>query len=870
MGWLKKLREGGRPHRYSFLISLFVTLLGLGLYIHTYLAEAHTPLARLVNSIEVKTYDTRFQVRGRAYPSPEIIVVAIDQKTLDDLGAWPFSRMHYVDMLNHLVADRAKVIGFDIAFPKPDEKSGLELVRQMRREYLRRTPPGQRDPAYLAKLDAMERRADTDAQFAAALRRAGTVVLGQYFFFNPEEVKHADPETLQAYEDLLAFGAYPQVRPLPKEDGTLPPPLAEIYTGLEGYMPQPNLLEFAEAANYTFGYFDFVPEADSIYRRTNLVIKHNQDFYPSLDIQVLRLFLGVPDQQFGLFYNEAGVEYVQLGELQVPTDPAGRMLINYQGPAETYPHQSFSDVARGNFPPGTFTGKMVLVGATAKAIYDVRPVPLQEAGFPGVEIHANVLDTMLTQRFIRRGLREELFDLGFILLFGLAMGWVLARVPPSWTTPLTVAVLAVCLVVTYCVFVQYHVWWNIVVPGTVLVTNFATVGAFRLLVEEREKRKMRAAFQQYVSPRLIRELMKDPERLKLGGEERELTIMFTDIRGFTALSETLTPLELTHFLNAYTDQMTDIIFRHWGTLDKFEGDAIMTFWGAPYEQDDHMLRACAAALDMIRRVDELRPQWRAEGKPDINIGLGMNTGRVVVGNMGSQKRFNYTVLGDPVNLASRLEGVNKTYATRIIVSEFTHKQVSDALGILERRISREFGVRLEELHQANRSRAARRARQLALYLCYTRKLATPQELAQRYGTDGESELTQALARVEQWEARDKKIRGFIGNVRRCFFPYIFRQLDWIRVKGKREPVAIYELLGFGDEDNQYAELLTLFGQGLQAYRQQQWTSALECFETVLEKYPQDGPARLFVERCRQYQATPPEPGWDGVYVMKTK
>ena len=884
MDWLRKLRDEWRAHQWSFLISLAVTVLGLALFTHTYLAEAaQTWLALLTRSIELKTYDTRFRIRGQADPSDQIVIVAIDEKTLDDLGSWPFSRLHYTRMLENLRDDGAAAIGFDITFPKPDEKSGLQAIRRARQLYLEGTPAEARAPDYLAQLAELERQADTDAQFAAALFKTPNVVLGQFFFMNPSKVEHVDPETQQTYEDLLVFGAYPQVRRL-KSDRPVPP-LPEIFeinfdatnTGLEAYLPQPNLLEFADAVNYNFGYFNLQPDADAIARRTNLVMKYGQDFYPSLDVQVLRYYLGVSDQEFGLFYSETGVRYVQFGDLKVRTDPAGRLLINFQGLAETYPHVSLSDVAAGNFTPGTFTGKMVLVGPTATGIGDMHPVPLQSAGFPGVEIHANVLDTMLTQRFIHRGLREEMIDLALILLFGLGVGFFLARVPPSWTTPLTVAVLAVFVVIAYVVFAKFQVWLNVVVPGSVLMANFGAVTAYRVFVEDRAKRKTRAAFAQYVPPALIREMMKDPGRLKLGGEERELTIMFSDIRGFTALSERLTPLELTSFLNSYTDEMTDIIFKHWGTLDKFEGDAIMAFWGAPYEQEDHSLRACAGALDMGKRVDELRQQWRAEGKPDINVGLGLNSGRVVVGNMGSRKRFNYTVLGDPVNLASRLEGVNKEYATRIIISEFTHRQASDALGSLVKRVSRQFGVSPEELAVRDGSSQARRARQLALYVGATKHLAAPKVLAQRFGDapeQPEETVRRAIAQVEKWEARDKKIARFLTECRRSFYTFVFRQLDWIRVKGKKEPVAIHELLDYAGQDGSaqrdWADLLTLFESGLQAYRAQKWDFATEIFEALLERYPDDKPSQVFLARCREFSQQPPPPSWDGVYVMKTK
>lgn len=869
MGWLRKLRDDLRAHKYSFLISLSVTLAGAGAYTAAYLGEYRWAPLRFIRNVELKSYDARFQIRGVAKPSPAIVIVAIDQKTLDDLGAYPFSRTHYVRMLDHVVADGAKVVGFDIAFPKPDEKSGLRLVRQAREEYLARVPPSRRDADFLARLDVMERQADTDRQFADGIARAGTVILGQFFFFDPSEVTHLDEKERQAYEDILVYGAYTAVRPLKKDERPVPP-LTQIYVGETAWLPQPNLLPFAEAVNYNFGYFNFFPDPDGLFRQANLVIRYKDDFYPSLDVQVLRRYLDLPDDQFGLFYNVAGVEYVQFGKLRMPTDSQGRMLINYQGAEGTYPHISFSDVAAGKFPAGIFTGKMVLVGPTATGIGDDRPVPLQEAGFPGVEIHANVLDTMLTQRYIRRATREEMIDLAFILFFGMGVGFVLARVRPSGTTPVTVGVLAVFLVVTYFALARFHVWLNMVMPGAVLVTNFLGVTAYRVLLEEREKRKTRAAFAQYVPPALIKEMLKDPGRLKLGGEERELSIMFSDIRGFTSLSEKLTALELTSFLNAYTDEMTDIIFRHWGTLDKFEGDAIMAFWGAPYEQDDHARRACAAALDMGRRVDELRAQWRAEGKPDINIGIGINSGRVVVGNMGSRKRFNYTVLGDPVNLASRLEGVNKEYATRIIVSETTCRAASDALGLLRRRVSTFFRVTPDSLASVNGSEPARRARRVAMYLSQKLSLGPPGYIAREFGEQEEEAVLRAVEQVERELARDKKLNRFLEEFRRSFSLFVFRQLDWIRVKGKQEPIAIHQLLDFHTDGNPWGELLDLFQGGLNAYRARQWDFAIELFQLAVDKYPDDAPSKLFLKRCQQFAQEAPDPTWDGVFVMKTK
>jgi adenylate cyclase len=879
VGWLEKARAAGRAHKYSFLISVLVTALGLGLYIHSYVAESQSPLALFVRSIEAKTYDMRFRVRGRTDPAPEIVIVAIDQATLERLGSWPFPRIHYARMLDRLTADGAAVVGFDINFPRPDTKSGLQAVQQARQAYLEATPSARQDTAYMAELDRMEQLADADAQLAQAIRQAGNVVLGYFFFPSREEVRFVDQKAQEEADGLLSFSSY-STRGVTDAEGNPPPPLAETFRGEEGFLAETNLPRFIDAADFTVGFFNFVADADSVFRRSPLTFAYKgawQDdaggqlnFYSSLDVQILRRYWNVPEHEAMLLYNKAGVEAVQLGERRIPTDPEGRMPVHYQGGPFTYPHYSLADVVEGDFAPGTFRDKIVLLGPTALAVGDFGPTPFAESNHSGVEIHANVLDTILNQRFIHHGDREKLIDLSLILIFGLVVGVVLVTVRPAWTAPVALTLLVIFAGVTYWALTGFQVWLNLVLPGSVLAVNFGGVAAFRVLFEEREKRKVRSAFQQYIPPGVISQLMKNPEQLKLGGEERELTVMFSDIRGFTALSERLSPLELTSFLNSYTDEMTDIIFSHWGTLDKFEGDAIMCFWGAPYDQDDHMVRACNAALEMGRRIDELREQWRAEGRPDINIGLGMNTGRVVVGNMGSRKRFNYTVLGDPVNLASRLEGVNKTYATRIIASQFTYEQARDALGILDRRLSRTFGVPLEALSAGNGSPQAERARHVALYLGHELQLAPAATLAERYGSDGPAESEKATAEVERWIERDKKVRRFVQEARRSLRSFCFRPLDWIRVKGKQKPVGIYELLSHAGSENTYAELAAMFEAGLEAYRGQQWEAAREIFESILKKHPDDGPARLFAERCRVFQADPPPPEWDGVFVMKTK
>jgi adenylate cyclase len=279
-------------------------------------------------------------------------------------------------------------------------------------------------------------------------------------------------------------------------------------------------------------------------------------------------------------------------------------------------------------------------------------------------------------------------------------------------------------------------------------------------------------------PALISQMLNSPEGLRLGGEEKELTALFADIRGFTTLSENLTPAQLVELLNEYLTEMTEVIFKNWGTLDKYIGDAIMAFWGAPYPQTDHAFRACRTGLDMLSALQRLQAGWQLRGVPRIDVGVGINSGPMLVGNMGSKGRKNYTIMGDSVNLASRLEGINRQFGTHIVISEDTFQQVKDQV--------------------------------------------------------------------------------------------VARELDLIQVKGKTQPVKVYELLALAADAHLHNDLVTRFEKGLAAYRSGEWLPAIEIFQELLVDYPQDGPGQVFIERCLNLLARPPEGPWDGVFVMKTK
>ena len=398
-----------------------------------------------------------------------------------------------------------------------------------------------------------------------------------------------------------------------------------------------------------------------------------------------------------------------------------------------------------------------------------------------MEIHANAIDNILNDRFIKRNARSALIDALLIFTFGIPVGIWMALVQPRWMW-FGAGLLIPLVAVDYGAFL--HGWWlNFTVPAMTLTGNVLLVSLYRALVEEKEKRKVRTAFGQYLSPEVIRRLLVNPRLVE--PKKTAITVMFSDIRGFTTISEKLDAQELALFLNQYLSDMTRIVFNHHGTLDKYIGDAVMAFWGAPFEEAGHAARACNTALEMMKRVRELQKQWEAQGKPSLEIGIGLNTGVASVGNMGSSLRYGYTALGDAVNLSSRLEGLNKDYGTHIIANETTYHSAKD---------------------------------------------------------DG----------------------------------FIFRELDLMRVKGKLQPVTIYQLLGrqtdFANDGTAESVRLQveMFAHARELYRQRRWEGAQNAFQEFLDMWPNDGPSLVYLERCKEYLVTEPPADWDGVFVMTHK
>ena len=648
-------------------------VLALTLYVFAWLVPRSEPVFQFIKDVEARTLDMRFRARGPRQPDPRIVIVAIDQKSQDILGHWPFPRSVFADALDYLGESKARVVALDINFPEPDQNSALDALRQIRQSYLDIYGP-RGDHKFIAELNRIEAGADNDEKLAAAIARFGNAILGYFFLFDAREALSQNKQTTSEFLNYLSFQSYPQV---------IPPKQGARFDGLEPPGISPNLPRFAHNAR-NFGFFNVMPDSDGTVRSEPVVIRFNGAYYPSLDIAAVLAWTNEPLDKVAVVFNTSGLARIDLGSVKVPTDPWGMVRINFHGPSGTYPTYSIADVVQRKLDPGLFKDRIVLIGPTATGIADTRPTPFESGGgVPGVEVHANFIDDLLTGSFIQRGFRENLIDMLFIILFSLPLGSVVRALRPARAALLVTVAAGLFLALAIYEFSTQGVWLVIFLPLATLFATYSAVVSYSYFFEEREKKLVRGAFQQYMAAEVIQQVLERPDLLCLGGEEKELTAMFADIRGFTDLSEGLKPSALVQLLNEYLSEMSAVIFNHQGTLDKYMGDAIMAFWGAPLSLPNHAERACRAALGMLSALEHLQNRWEKEGRPRFNIGIGINTGRMLVGNMGSKLRFNYTIIGDNVNVASRLEGVNKVFGTRLIISESTCQSVRHSMVVRE-------------------------------------------------------------------------------------------------------------------------------------------------------------------------------------------
>lgn len=592
----------------GILIGLLVTAVVAGLML------LRLPI---FETLEDKLYDYRFKVRGPVEPPDEIVIAAIDEKSIERLGRFPWSRDKETLLVEKLAGFGAEIIAFDM-FLSESEKN---------------------DPA-----------------LAEAIRDAGNVALPLVF-----DVFKFDGETPLPDNKFLIESAFISVKN------------PDMFSKYRPIMAQKVIMPVAQLISQamTVGQINMFPDEDGTLRWESLVIGCGGYLFPSLTLKVAAVYLGVPPEKIELHATEG----IRVGKRFIPTDRYGRTLVNYYGPSQTFRHVSISDILDGGVNPESLRGKIVIIGATAVGIYDLRVTPLA-AAMPGVEKHANVIASMLENRFLRRVSAGA--DLAIVLFCGVLLSFLVSRVKALSASAITATSLSFLFLAGYFLFVHKGLWINITYPALVIVLTFINITAYNYAVEERYSRRIKGMFSSYVTEKVVNELIKNPQMAKLGGERREVTVLFSDVRGFTSYSESHSPEEVVAILNEYLKAMIGVVFRWEGTLDKFIGDAILAFWGAPMKQENHAELAVKCAMNMVKRLEELQEKWRSEGKEPLDVGIGLNTGEVLVGNIGEEgKKMDYTIIGDHVNLGSRVEGLTRKYNTRILITEFTMDKIRD-------------------------------------------------------------------------------------------------------------------------------------------------------------------------------------------------
>jgi adenylate cyclase len=604
----------------------------------------------LIRGLETASLDLRFRLRGVRPPGSEVTVILVDDRSLEAFGRWPLSRVLFaraVDLLNHA---EAKVIAFDLLFTEPDEPVPADL-----REAARAAAEGLADERNERLRAALERLADGDRdnQFAAAIRTCGRVLLpiGFSFVDTPgEESAWLSRSAYARFEKSLLVPAFP-LRPT----SAVPP------------------IEKLAAAAAGLGHATIAYDRDGAPRYDYAALPFEADFLPSLSIRTAAAYLGGAWPEVGLALGTG----VHIGELTVPTDRAMRLLINYRGPRDTFPSFSFADLLAGRVPADQLAGRVVLIGASFVGSGDSYAQPFGSTPMPGVERMANIVATIIGRDFIGTptGKWNIVVTLAILLMAALA-GAMTEFLPTRFAVLAGAAPITAWAGAVLLAFAK-NVWLPLVEPIAALSAAASTVLLFRYWVVDRDGRRIRTAFRQYLAPELVAELAAHPERLQLGGEMRTVTILFCDIRNFTTLAEGMDARTLTSFVNSFLSPMTEIITQQKGTIDKYLGDGIMAFWNAPLDDPDHAQNTMRAAQAMRRKLVELNRWWEAEARAagrcfrTVRMGIGINTGECCVGNYGSQQRFNYSLQGDPVNLAARLESLSKIYGIDLIIGEET-------------------------------------------------------------------------------------------------------------------------------------------------------------------------------------------------------
>jgi adenylate cyclase len=739
-----------KQHLVRVVLGLVVVAVFLGHAAHVYRIGLVTRLDHII-------YDARLRLTMPGGVDDRIVILDIDEKSLatPELGRWPWGRDKVAAIVDKLF-DKYGIaaLGFDVVNAEPDTSSGLAVLERLAAGELKE------NSGYREALAALRPGLDHDALFARAIK-GRPVVIG-YYFTSVQDARQSGVIP----PPVLPSGTFAG-RPIP-------------FTAWDGFGG--NLREF-QAAAAGAGHFNPVVDEDGVVRRVPMLAEYDKAYYEPLSFAMVRMLLGFPEVKPGypperfMSRNYSGLEWVSAGKVSVPVDENATVLIPFLGPERSFPYVSLADVYLDKVDVDRLKGRIALVGTSAPGLVDLRATPVGRT-YPGVEIHANLIAGMLDGTIKAHPAYVLGADVTLLIIGGILLACLLPFLSPLRATLTTVAALAVYGGLNLAVWQMANLVLPLASSLLVVLGMFALNMSYGYFVETRSKRQFTELFGQYVPPELVDQMARDPGRYTMEGRSEVLTVLFSDIRGFTTIAEGLNPRDLSQLLNEYLTAMSNVIGEHRGTLDKYIGDAIMAFWGAPVAEPDHAARAVNAAMAMQAKLVPLNATFRARGWPELSIGVGINTGPMSVGDMGSKLRKAYTVMGDAVNLASRLEGLTKHYGTGIIVGEATRK---------------------------------------------------------------------AMAGI------------------------VFRELDRVRVKGKDEPVAIFEPIGSeGSIGKAKQEELRLWQQMLKVYRAQDWDQADVALLNLRRLHPNALLYGLYAERITQHRTRPPAPSWDGVTVFEEK
>lgn len=604
-------------------------------------------------------YDARLRATMPKTLDERIVIVDIDEKSLAEVGRWPWGRNKMGDLTNELFdGQKIALLGFDVVFAEVDESSGLKRLNELAKNELRD------QPGFAERIQGLQSTLDYDATFAKALEKR-SVVMG-YYLTSDRDGRSSGvlPETVMPKESV-------QGRPI-------------RFTSWNGYGS--NIPQLAKAAPLA-GFFNSITETDGVVRSLPLIAEYKGQYYESLSLAMFRAVIGMPAVSPGfpkerfLSRSYQGLESIllKLGEqktLAIPVDDRVSALVPFRGyggaNAGSFKYISAADVLAKRIAPGSLKDKIVLLGTTAPGLVDLRVTPVGET-YPGVETHANVISGLLDGKVLVRPDYAVGYDVVMLVLAGLTLAFALPLLSASRAMMLSGGVVFALVGFNFWMYLSFGLVLPLASALTMAVAAFALNMSYGYFVESRSKRELANLFGTYVPPELVDEMVKDPDSYSMKASNKELTVMFCDMRGFTKMSEQMEPLQLQELLNGVFTRLTSLIRANRGTIDKYMGDCVMAFWGAPVETSEHASLAVKAAMEMARAVVDINNDHRARGIPEIGIGIGLNTGSMCVGDMGSNIRRSYTVIGDAVNLGSRLEGLSKAYGVDIVVSESTRK-----------------------------------------------------------------------------------------------------------------------------------------------------------------------------------------------------